>query len=174
MATMFATFAAKAGLTAAAAGATGAAAATGALGIASTASTVLGGLSAIMGAASEANTMRQEAQDEELRANQDVLQGRQDALETLKIMNDDMAKIAVAGFASGLGAEGSIATAQDEARKTAERNISVTRENANFSASARRANASSLRKGAGTTIASGFLRAASGGMNLFDRRAARG
>ena len=89
-------------------------------------------------------------------------------------MNDDMAKIAVAGFASGLGGEGSIATAQAEARKVGESNIAITRENAQLSAQSRRASARSIRSGAGTTLAGGFMRAAAGGLNLFDRRAARG
>lgn len=167
-----ATGAAAAGTGAAAAGT--AAATTGALGTLSTAMTVVGGLASIMSGAQAKSAADQQAVDEETRATQETIQGRQDALQAMRALNNDMAQIAVAGYASGVGGEGSVAAAQDEARKVGDQNINMARDNAAFQSAARRGQAGQLRTQGRGQLTSGAFGAVKGGLSLFQRREARG
>lgn len=184
MATMMATMIASLQATAAgtaAVGATGAAAAgtaaatTGALGTLSTALTVVGGLASIMSGAQAKSASDQQAVDEETRATQETINGRQDALQAMRALNRDMAQIAVAGYASGIGgSEGSVGAAQDEARKVGDQNINMSRDNAAFQSAARRGQAGQLRSQGRGAFTSGIFGAVKGGLSLFQRREARG
>lgn len=184
MATMFATMMAtlSGGGGAAAAGAAGTAATVGttaatgggALSAISTGLTVLGGLSSIAGAAQESAAMKSEALQEEGKATQETIKGQEDAAAALRAMNADQAKIAVAGYSSGIGGAGSVATAQEEAQKIGDQNVNISRENAALQSAARRDQAGQLRAGARGAIFGGITRAVGGVSNLFQRRYARG
>jgi hypothetical protein len=151
-----------------------AAATTGALGTLSTAMTVVGGLASIMSGAQAKSAAYQQAVDEETRATQETIQGRQDALQAMRALNSDMAQIAVAGYASGIGGEGSVAAAQDEARKVGDQNINMARDNAGFQSAARRGQARQLRTQGRGEFTSGIFGAVKGGLSLLQRREARG
>jgi len=159
------------GATSAAAAVTGAAAAGT---FASTAMTVVGGLSSIMSGFQESSAFKQQAIDEETRAVQETITGRQDALDALRNMNQDQARIAVAGYDSGSGAAGSVAAAQEEARKIGEQNISVAREGATIRSEARRSQAGQFRRSASGAVLGGISGAIKGGLSLFNRREVRG
>lgn len=186
MATMFMTMAAGiksafaagtaamsgAGAAAGAAGATGAAA--GGLGMLSTAATVVGGLSSIMSARQNAAAAGAQAAQEEVAATQELLKGREDALQAMRSMNDDQARIAVAGYASGIGGEGSVQAAQDEAARIGEQNMNMSRINASYQAAGRRTQADQYRSEGRSAMWGGFLGAAKGALQLYERRAYRG
>jgi len=169
MATMLASL--KAGAMATAGAAAGTA---GTLGTISTALTVVGGLASIMSGVQKKNALEQQAVDEETRATQETIQGRQDALDALRALNRDAAAIAVAGYASGIGAEGSVAAAQDEARKVGDQNMTMARDNAAFQSAARRGQAEQLRQQGQGELTGGIFGAIKGGLSLFQRREARG
>lgn len=178
MATMLASLqagAAGAGVAAGAAGAAGAtAAAAGTLGTISTALTVVGGLASIMSGAQQRNALKQQAVDEDTKATQETIQGRQDALQSLRSLNKDMAAIAVAGYSSGIGGEGSVLSAQEEARKVGDQNMNMSRSNAAFQSASRRSSSAQLRKEGNGKFTSGLFGAVKGGLDLFQRRGARG
>lgn len=183
MATMFATLLAglKSAGVAAGAGAAGTAAAgtaaagVGTLGTLSTALTVVGGLSSIMAGAQQKSALEQQAVDEETRATQETIQGRQDALTSLRALNADMAQIAVAGYASGIGGgEGSALAAMDEARKVGDQNMNMARDNAAFQSAARRGQATQYRREGNGTFLGGIMGATKGASSLFQRLEARG
>jgi len=176
MATMLAglkaTVAGAAGTAGAAAGAAGTA---GALGGISTALTVVGGLASIMSGAQQKSALDQQAADEETRATQETIQGRQDALQAMRALNNDMAQIAVAGYASGIGGgEGSVLAAQNEARKVGEQNINMSRQSAAMQSAARRSQAGQLRKEGRGALAGGIFGGIKGVSSLFQRVGARG
>lgn len=154
--------------------ATGATSGAGGLSALSVASTVVGGLASLYSGAQEASALESQAVDEETRAVQETINGKQDALNALRDLNRDQAKIAVAGYASGIGGEGSVEAAQNEAQKVGEQNISLARENARFQSSARRDQAKQLRYSASGARTGGILGAVRGGTSLFSRRTARG
>jgi len=180
MATMFATMLTTLGAPAAGAAATagtaaaGAAATSGILSGISTAITVVGGLTSIIGGAQESRALESQAEDEELKASQETIQGKQDVLASLQALNSDMAKIAVAGFASGIGSEGSTQAAQDEAGKIADANISMSRENAKFRSAGRRQQAGQLRQEGRAAVGKGVFGAIKGGLSLWEKRLKRG
>jgi hypothetical protein len=147
---------------------------TSALSIGSVVTTVVGGLSALFAGASQKRALDQQAVDEETRAVQETINGKQDALEAMRRMNKDMAAIAVAGYASGIGSEGSVAAAQAEAQKIGEQNMAMARENSRFSSAARRGQARELRAEGKAALAGGIIKGIGGAVNLFDRRDERG
>lgn len=177
MATLMATLLTGLGGTAtagAAAAGAGAVATTTTLSTLSTALTVVGGLSSIMSGMQQQSALNQQAVDEETRATQETINGRQDALKSLKALNDDMAAIAVAGYASGVGGEGSVMAAQNEARKVGDQNMNMARNNAAIQSAARRGNAGQLRKSGRSSFTNGLFGAIRGGLNQYSRIVARG
>lgn len=178
MATLFTTLMTSLGggtAAAAGAGAVGAgAAAGGALTGLSTAFTIVGGLASIFSGFQEASALKQEAVDEDTRAVQETIQGKQDALQALRALNSDTARIAVAGYASGIGGEGSVRAAQDEAFKVGEENVNMARDNAAIQSAQRRGNARQLRKSASAAAFGGVLGAFKGVSGLFERKLQRG
>lgn len=178
MATLFATFLSTltGGGGAAAGGVAAGAAATGfsATSFFSGLATVVGGLSAISAGNQKGAALDQQAVDEDTRAVQETLEGRQEALTSLRKLNDDMAKIAVAGYASGLESSGSVQSAQLEARDVGEANINMARENSRFQSAARRSQAKQYRIEAKGERKAGIMGALEGGFSLFSRGAARG
>lgn len=177
MATMFAAVKGAVGGGAAAAGAAGASAASTGFSLTSAlsvASTVVGGLSAIYAGAQSASQLEQQAVDEETAAVQETLNGRQDALDALRALNDDQAAITAAGFASGIGGDGSVEAAQMEAQKIGERNQNMARDNAAISSAARRGQAGQLRSEAGAKRFGGIAQALKGGFSLAQSKYNRG
>lgn len=177
MATLFASFLGAIGGGGAAVG--GAVATTAAVGggfasFMSGLSTVVGGLASIAAGAQQKAALDQQAVDEETRAVQETINGRQNALDAMKKLNDDMAAITVAGYASGLASSGSIQTAQDEAQKVGEYNMNMARENSRYQAAARRSQAKQLRIEGKGAMTSGIFGAIQGGLSLFSRKTARG
>lgn len=177
MASLFAMLGVGGKAAAGAAGAGAAAAAGGGLGlsgIASIASTVVGGLASLASGRHEAAALKQQAIDEETRAVQEEINGRAEALESLRTLNAETARMAVAGYASGIGSEGSVEAAQNKALKLGERNVNMSRDNAAIGASMRRGQAGQLRLDAKAAKDRGLLGAVRGGLNLFQNRYARG
>lgn len=180
MAALFPAFLSAIGASAAPAAAATGAATTAAGGFASLASiasigsTVVGGLSSLMAGKAKATALNQQAFDEDTKAVQETITGRQDALAAMQKLNQDMAKITVAGFASGLSGDGSIQAAQDEAKRVGEANINTARNNAAYSSAARRGQAKQLRVEARGASTEGLFGAIQGGLSLFSRRTARG
>lgn len=154
--------------------ATAGAAAGGGLSFGSIASTVVGGLAAMFSGAAQGAVLDQQAVDEETRAVQSELEGRQDALDALRNLNADMSKILVAGYASGIGSEGSIEAAQREAERVGDQNMNLARDNARFQSQARRGQAREFRAEGRAARLGGVFNALQGGFSLFDRRKARG
>lgn len=142
--------------------------------IASGLSTVVGGLASIAAGRAEKEALYAQAADEESKAVQEQLNGRQEALTALRKLNQDLAFVTVAGYGSGLTAEGSIDAARQEAMKTGEQNISMARENANYTSAARRGRAYQLKREGRAAATGGMLRAVSGGLSMFSRGQARG
>lgn len=179
MATLFTAFFATVAKGAAAIGgaasaATGAVGGSGALTFLSGLSTVVGGLASISAGRQQEAALEAQAQDEELRASQETLNGREVALNAMKKLNDDMAAITVAGYASGLASSGSVEAAQREAQQVGEANMASARENSRFAAAARRGQARQLRvEGAGARQ-QGLFGAIQGGLSLFSRGVQRG
>lgn len=176
MATLFATFlGALGGGGGAAAGAT-AAATTGfsATSFFSGLATVVGGLASVGAGAAAKSAQDQQAVQEETGAVQETLDGRQQALNSLRKLNDDMAKITVAGYASGLQSSGSVQTAQNEAREVGEQNINMARNNAAFQSASRRTQAKQHRIEGKAAYTGGLMGAVEGGLSMFSRRTARG
>lgn len=173
MAAMFATLFAGVGKAAAAVGSV-VSGAGGAASFLSGLSTVVGGFASIYSGAQQKAALDQQAVDEETRAVQETLNGRQTALDAMKKLNDDMAAITVAGYASGLQASGSVQTAQDEAQKVGDINMNTARENARVQSAARRGQARQLRIEGKGAMTGGIFGAIKGGLSLFSRDAARG
>ncbi len=140
----------------------------------STAATVVGGLASIYGGVQERNALERQAAQEEVKATQDEIQGKQDALTALRGLNRDQAAIAVAGFSSGIGSEGSVQSAQEAARDIGEQNVELSRSGARFQSAARRSQAGQLRSEGRGALVSGIGRGISAGFSLFQRREARG
>jgi len=176
MATMLASLKAGAAtLAGGSAAAGGATAAASGLSVASTAMTVVGGLASIMSGAQQKNAAEQTAVNEEMAATQETIKGREDALQSMRALNRDMAQIAVAGYASGIGGgEGSVLAAQNEARKVGDQNINMSRTNAAYQSAARRGQADQSRETGRGAYTSGLFGAIKGGASLFQRREARG
>lgn len=166
---------AAAGATAAAGAAGTAAGAAGTLAtIASIGSTVVGGLASIASGKQQKSALFAQAEQEDMKAVQETLEGRQNALTAMRQLNKDLANITVAGYGSGLTAEGSIEAAQNEAIATGEANINMARDNASYAAAARRGQATQLRNEGRAAGSQGIFGAISGGLSLFSRRTARG
>jgi hypothetical protein len=142
--------------------------------IASIGSTVVGGLASLAGGAQKQAALNAQAFDEEGKAVQETITGRQDALAAMQKLNQDLAKVTVAGFASGLQGDGSIAAAQDEAIRIGEANMNTARNNAAYMAAARRGQARQLRIEGKAARTEGIFGAIQGGLSLFSRRTARG
>lgn len=180
MAALFPAFLSAIGASAAPAAATAGTAATAAGGFASLASiasigsTVVGGLASLASGAQKKSALDQQAMDEDTKAVQETITGRQDALQAMQKLNADLAKITVAGFASGLSGDGSIAAAQDQASKIGEANINTARNNAAYMAASRRGQARQLRVEGNAARTEGIFGAIQGGLSLFSRRTARG
>lgn len=136
--------------------------------------TVVGGLASISAGKQQANALENQAVQEDTQAVQETLNGRQEALTSLRKLNDDMAKIAVAGYASGLESSGSVATAQAEALDVGNANIATARENSRFQSASRRGQAKQLRTDARAARTGGIMGAIQGGLSLFGRVQARG
>lgn len=137
-------------------------------------STVVGGLASIAAGAQQKAAMDQQAMDEETRAVQETINGRTQALEAMKKLNDDMAAITVAGYASGLQSSGSIEQAQTEAQRIGETNMNMARDNSKFQAAARRSQAKQNRIEGRGAMTGGIFGAIKGGLSLFSRDMARG
>ena len=159
---------------AAAAVGTAATAAGSTLSFLSVASTVAGGLAAMYSANQEASALEGQAQDAEFRATQDTINGKQDALNALRDLNNEQAKIVAAGYASGIGGEGSTAAAFEASQKVGDQNYNQSRENARYQSAARRSQARQYRSSARGARTGGVFKAVSGGLSLFARREARG
>jgi len=142
--------------------------------IASIGSTVVGGLASIASGNQKKAALNQQAFDEDTKAVQETITGRQDALAAMQKLNTDMAKITVAGFASGLQGDGSIQAAQNEAARVGEANINTARNNSAYLAAARRGQAKQIRVEAKAAGTEGILGAVQGGLSLLSRRTARG
>lgn len=136
--------------------------------------TIVSGLGKIVAGQQQSAALKQQAMDEDLRASQEELNGREDALKAMEKLNQDMARISVAGFASGLTSGGSVDAAQQEAERIADANLSVSRSNAQINAAARRGQARQLRYEADGAALGGILGFVSDAGSLFSRRAARG
>lgn len=169
------------GAAASGAAATGAAAAAGTGGlfssfasIASIGSTVVGGLASLASGAQQKSAAYQQAFDEDTKAVQETINGRQDALGAMQKLNADMAKITVAGYASGLMGDGSVGAAQDEAQRVGEGNINMARTNAAYMSATRRGQARQLRAEGDAAQTGGIFGAIQGGLSLFSRRTQRG
>lgn len=180
MATLFATFLGALGKAGAAIAGT-ASAATGAVGAGSTAmtfltglSTVVGGLASIRSGQAQEAALEAQAQDETLRANQETINGREVALDAMKKLNDNLAAITVAGYASGLQSSGSVESAQREAMDVGEANMTMARENSRFAAAARRGQANQLRAEGAAARQEGIFGAIRGGLSWAQRGFARG
>lgn len=177
MATLFATFLGAVGKGAAAlagAATTAVGAGSGAMTFLSGLSTVVGGLASIRAGQAQEEGLLAQAEDEKLRANQETLNGRQVALDAMKQLNDNLAAITVAGYASGLQSSGSIETAQREAIDVGEANMTMARENSRFAAAARRGQARQLVREGAAAREEGIFGAVRGGLSLFQRHWARG
>jgi len=137
-------------------------------------STIVGGLASIASGNKQKQALNAQAQGEDTKAVQETINGRQDALMAMRKLNQDLSKITVAGFASGLQGDGSVAAAQNEALRVGEANINMSRDNAAFASASRRAQAKQLRvegQGAGS---GGLWGAVSGGLSMLSRSSARG
>ena len=180
MAALFPAFLSAIGAASAPAAAAGTATATAAGGFASLASiasigsTVVGGLASLASGAQKKSALDQSAVDEETKAVQETITGRQDALAAMQKLNQDLSKVTVAGFASGLAGDGSIKAAQDEATRIGEANINTARNNAAYMAASRRGQARQLRIEGKAARTEGIFGAIQGGLSLFSRRTARG
>ena len=177
MATLFASFFVALGKGAAAVGAAASSAvgtAGGAASFLSGLSTVVGGLASIASGRQQKAALDQQAADEDVRATQETINGRQVALDAMKKLNDDMASITVAGFASGLQSSGSVEVAQQEAQKVGDRNMNMARENARFAAAGRRSQAKQYRIEGKAANTQGIFGAIEGGLSLFSRKTERG
>ena len=142
--------------------------------IASVGSTVVGGLASIASGRQQQAAFNAQAADEESKAVQETLSGRQEALTAMRKLNQDLANITVAGYASGLSPTGSIEAAQNEASRIGEANINMARNNAAYASAARRGQAQQLRNEGRGARQQGIFGAVSGGLSLFSRRQARG
>jgi hypothetical protein len=163
----------------AAAGAAGAAAGAGSAfstlaTIASVGSTIVGGLASIAAGKQQQQALEAQAWDEDSKAVQETINGRQEALTAMRKLNADLAGITVAGYASGLSPEGSVAAAQEEALKTGDANINMARDNAAYASAARRGQASQLRREGRAANQQGIFGAITGGLSLFSRVSNRG
>jgi hypothetical protein len=177
MATMFMTFFAAAGKGLAAAGAAASSAVSAVGGTASFLSglsTVVGGLASIAAGNQQKAAAYAQAADEDMRAKQETLNGREAALGAMRKLNEDMAHITVAGYASGLQSSGSVQTAQDEAQRIGEINMDSARNNAKFAAGMRRSSAQQMRVEGDGAQTAGIFSAISGGLGMFSRKTARG
>lgn len=164
---------AAAGAGAAAAGAGGALGGIG-LGTLSTGLTVVGGISSVLSGFAQKRAMESQAIQEETAAVQETIQGRQDALDSLRALNRDQAQIAVAGFSSGIGSEGSVAAAQEKAQTIGQGNIEMSRTGASIRSAGRRQSAAQARIEGTGAVLGGIAGAVSGVSSLFQRRQARG
>lgn len=142
--------------------------------LASLGATVVGGLASLASGAQQSSALKQQAFDEETRAVQETITGREDAVNAMRKLNDDLAKITVAGYSSGLQSDGSVAAAQQEAIKVGEANVNTARNNAAYLSAARRGQARELRREASGAMVQGIAGAIQGGLSLFSRRTARG
>lgn len=142
--------------------------------IASIGSTVIGGLASMASGSARKAALDAQAFDEESRATQETITGRQDALQAMQKLNQDLAKVTVAGYASGLQGDGSIQAAQNEAVRVGEGNMNMARLNANYMSAARRGQARQLREEGSAARKEGIFGAIQGGLSLFSRRVQRG
>lgn len=146
----------------------------GALQALSIASTVVGGIAALSAGAAEKQALYNRAEDEEIKASQEVLKGREDAVKAMQRTEQLLAQNAVAGFASGLEASGSVVTAQEEAMEIGDRNLATSRENAQMAVYGRRSQASQYRVEGDAAARTGMFKALGGVLGGFSRFAARG
>ena len=180
MASLFAMLGAGGAAGAAGAGAAaGAAAGAGGLfsslgSIASVASTVIGGLASIAAGRREEAALKQQAIDEDTRAVQEEINGRAEALESIRALNAETARMAVAGYASGIGGSGSVEAAMEESLRLGERNVSMSRDNAAIGSAMRRGQGEQLRLEGRARRSAGVLGAVRGGLSLFTNRSFRG
>lgn len=142
--------------------------------IASIGSTIVGGLASIASGKQQDYALQQQARDEETKAVQETINGRAEALTAMRQLNKDLAGITVAGYASGLTAEGSVAAAQEEAIKIGERNVNMARDNAAIASAGRRGQAAQLRSEGRAARRAGIWEAMRGGLQAFSRAGARG
>lgn len=165
---------AAAGGAAAAAGAGAAAGGFSWAGLASLGATVVGGLASIASGNAQGAALEAQARDENFRAVQETVNGRQEALQAMKKLNQDLANVSVAGYASGLAPQGSIEAAQNAAIEAGEFNITMSRTNAQMAAASRRQNSYQLRQEARAARRAGMFGAIQGGLSAFGRQTARG
>jgi len=142
--------------------------------IASIGSTVVGGLASIAAGNRQAAAQEQAAMDSETQAVQETITGRQDALQAMRQLNQNLAKVSVAGFASGLDSSGSISAAQNQALEAGQANIDMSRTNAAYASARRRGQSNELRREATGSRLAGYGQALSGGLSLLSRRTDRG
>lgn len=101
--------------------------------------TAVSALSSIGAGKQQALALKEQQMQSDLQAQQALLQGRRESLETLIALNETMARNQVAGATSGLvTSEGSVREAQEGAKRKAEFENSMARENAEIIAGSRR------------------------------------
>lgn len=142
--------------------------------LASVGSTVVGGLASFAASRQQAAAAEQQAKQEDLQATQETINGREDALNAMRRLNQDLASITVAGYASGLDSSGSVQSAKDQALEIGEANMNMARTNAAMASAARRQQAQQYRNDAKGYKTAGIMGGIQGGLSLFARRNARG
>lgn len=164
MATLMATALAGSGIAAGSAAATAGAAATAAststlFNAFTIGTTLVSGLAAIQSGNQQSAALKGQANQAEFEADQELVKGEQETAKALEVLNDDLGRAIVAGYANGLQGSGSVGVAIDEAREQGQFNVNTTRDNAIIQSSLRRTNAGQLRQDASAARDTGLFAA---------------
>ncbi len=159
MATLMATALAGSGIAAKTAAATAAVSSTSLFNAFTVGSTLVSGLASITAGQQQAAALEGQANQAEFQADQELVKGEQETAKALEVLNDDLGRAIVAGYANGLQGSGSVGVAIEEARQEGQFNVNTTRDNAVIQSSLRRTSANQLRQDAGAARDTGLFAA---------------
>lgn len=129
------------------------------------ASSIASGLMGMGQANAQAASLEESALWSDFGARQEILKGKQEAVEQRRQLNKVMAANIAAGYASGLGGEGSISQASIDAMNEADYQLGITRDDAIMRSATRRTQARQARNQASSTRDAGLWSAVSGGFD---------